>query len=95
LALGINGDRGLGIFFTPNLVAARSGSVGVVAYALTLLALLPVALTYARLGSRFDRDGGPYVGRALRFGERAALLGRLRGVCIGGAQYRRGDRRAR
>jgi len=75
LALGINGIVGVGIFFTPNLVAALvPGRAGVFAYALTLLALLPVALTYARLGSRFDRDGGPYVWARAAFGEQIAFL---------------------
>jgi len=69
LALGVNGIVGVGIFFTPNLVAlAVPGSAGVWAYALTLLALLPVAMTYARLGARFDRDGGPYVWASAAFG---------------------------
>jgi len=40
LALGINGIVGVGIFFTPNLVAALvPGRAGLFAYALTLLAL--------------------------------------------------------
>lgn len=69
LALGVNGIVGVGIFFTPNLVARWvPGIAGVWAYALTLLALLPVAMTYARLGSRFDRDGGPYVWACAAFG---------------------------
>jgi len=69
LALGVNGIVGVGIFFTPNLVAlAVPGTAGVWAYALTLLALLPVAMTYARLGARFDRDGGPYVWACAAFG---------------------------
>lgn len=50
------------------------GRAGVGAYLLTLLALLPVAMTYARLGARFDRDGGPYVWARAAFGERAAFL---------------------
>ncbi|HEY3664461.1 MAG TPA: APC family permease [Polyangiaceae bacterium] len=70
LALGINGIVGVGIFFTPNLVAGLvPGDLGVLAYALTLLALLPVALCYAQLGARFDRDGGPYVWACAAFGE--------------------------
>lgn len=75
LALGINGIVGVGIFFTPNLVAGLvPGAAGVWAYALTLLALLPVAFTYARLGSRFDRDGGPYVWACAAFGEGAGFV---------------------
>lgn len=75
LALGINGIVGVGIFFTPNLVAGLvPGGAGVWAYGLTLLALLPVALTYARLGSRFDRDGGPYVWACAAFGDGAGFV---------------------
>ncbi|HKO52138.1 MAG TPA: APC family permease [Polyangiaceae bacterium] len=75
LALGVNGIVGVGIFFTPNLVALSvPGTQGVWAYALTLLALLPVAMTYARLGSRFDRDGGPYVWACAAFGEGAGFV---------------------
>jgi len=70
LALGINGIVGVGIFFTPNLIAGLvPGIAGVFAYGLTLLALLPVALSYAKLGSRFDRDGGPYVWASAAFGD--------------------------
>lgn len=75
LALGVNGIVGVGIFFTPNLVAGLvPGTSGVWAYALTLLALLPVAMTYARLGSRFDRDGGPYVWACAAFGPGAGFV---------------------
>ena len=75
LALGVNGIVGVGIFFTPNLVAGLvPGTLGVWAYALTLLALLPVAMTYARLGSRFDRDGGPYVWASAAFGTGAGFV---------------------
>jgi len=75
LALGVNGIVGVGIFFTPNLVAGLvPGTLGVWAYALTLLALLPVAVTYARLGSRFDRDGGPYVWACAAFGPGAGFV---------------------
>ncbi|HEY0468253.1 MAG TPA: APC family permease [Polyangiaceae bacterium] len=75
LALGVNGIVGVGIFFTPHLVARLvPGTPGVWAYALTLLALLPVAMTYARLGSRFDRDGGPYVWACAAFGPGAGFV---------------------
>jgi basic amino acid/polyamine antiporter, APA family len=75
LALGINGIVGVGIFFTPNLVSGLvPGTAGVLAYGLTLLALLPVASCYAQLGARFDQDGGPYVWACAAFGERAAFV---------------------
>ncbi len=75
LALGINGIVGVGIFFMPNQIAGLvPGPLGVLAYALTLLALLPVALCYAKLGARFDADGGPYVWACAAFGERAGFV---------------------
>jgi amino acid transporter len=44
------------------------------AYGITVLALLPVALCYAKLGSRFDQDGGPYVWACAAFGERFGFV---------------------
>ncbi len=74
LALGINGIVGVGIFFVPSSVAALvPGLAGVWAYALTALALLPVAFTYAILGARFEEDGGPYVWARAAFGPTAAF----------------------
>jgi APA family basic amino acid/polyamine antiporter len=69
LALGINGVVGVGIFFAPASVAAElPGMAGVGAYAITGLALLPIALSYAALGSRFQVDGGPTVWAEAAFG---------------------------
>ena len=74
-SLGVNGIVGVGIFFTPHLVAGLvPDSLGVWAYALSGLALLPIALAYARLGSRFDGDGGPYVWARAAFGEGAGFV---------------------
>jgi APA family basic amino acid/polyamine antiporter len=74
LALGINGIVGVGIFFVPSSVAALvPGLSGVWAYALTALALLPVAFTYGILGARFEEDGGPYVWARVAFGPTAAF----------------------
>lgn len=69
LALGVNGIVGVGIFFAPSEVAGLvPGSAGILVYAVTALCLLPVALAYAALGSRFDEDGGPYVWARAAFG---------------------------
>lgn len=69
LALGLNGIVGVGIFFAPSEVAALvPGSAGVWVYGVTALGLLPVALAYATLGSRFAEDGGPYVWARAAFG---------------------------
>ena len=70
LALGVNGIVGVGIFFIPAAVAASAPGFGTVwVFALTGLALLPVAVAFAHLGSRFDEDGGPVVFARAAFGE--------------------------
>ena len=75
VALGVNGIIGVGIFFAPSQVArAVPGGWGLGVYLLVLLALLPVALVYAALGSRFRMNGGPYVWASAAFGGRAGFL---------------------
>ncbi len=75
LALGVNGIVGVGIFFAPAEVAAHApGSGAILAFALTGLALVPVAFAFAVLGRRFDADGGPVVFARAAFGERASFL---------------------
>ncbi|MEZ4232572.1 MAG: APC family permease [Polyangiaceae bacterium] len=72
-ALGVNGMVGVGIFFAPAKVAALvPGSAGTWVYALTTLAIAPVAACYALLGARFDRDGGPFVWAQAAFGGHVA-----------------------
>ena len=75
LALGLNGIVGVGIFFVPAAVAGGAPGLGAVAvFALTGLALLPAALTFATLGRRFDEDGGPVVFARAAFGDRVSFL---------------------
>jgi APA family basic amino acid/polyamine antiporter len=75
LTLGINGTIGVGIFFAPTEVAAKTpGYTGAWIYLLAGLAMLPVAFIYGNLGARFAEDGGPYVWARLAFGARAAFL---------------------
>lgn len=74
-ALGMNGIIGVGIFFAPSQVAsAAPGAWGLWVYALVLLALLPVGLVYAALGSHFRINGGPYVWARAAFGGRVGFL---------------------
>jgi amino acid transporter len=74
LALGINGIVGVGIFFVPADVARQApGSASVLVFAATAVVLLPVALTFAALGTRFSEDGGPVVYARAAFGERASF----------------------
>lgn len=75
LALGVNGIVGVGIFFAPATVAGLApGRAGVLVFAVTGLALLPVALAFAVLGRRFDEDGGPVVFARAAFGDFASFL---------------------
>lgn len=75
LALGINGIVGVGIFFVPADVArAAPGPAGVLVFAVTALALAPVALAFAALGRRFDEDGGPVVFARAAFGELSSFV---------------------
>jgi amino acid transporter len=75
LALGVNGIVGVGIFFAPAAVAQQApGRAGVVVFAFTGLALLPVALAFSVLGRRFDEDGGPVVFARAAFGDFASFL---------------------
>lgn len=74
LALGINGVVGVGIFFAvPAVAASVPGWWGLAVYAAVVLACLPIALVYGKLGSRFSEDGGPYLFAKAAFGERAAF----------------------
>lgn len=75
VALGLNGIVGVGIFFLPASAAASAPGLGAVAvFALVGIALLPAALSFATLGSRFDEDGGPVVFARAAFGEHVAFL---------------------
>jgi amino acid transporter len=68
-ALGVNGIVGVGIFFAPREVAALvPGASGLLVYAVTGLALMPIAVAFAMLGGRFGEDGGPYVWAREAFG---------------------------
>lgn len=74
LALGINGVVGVGIFFTvPVVAAAAPGWLGLGVYAAVVLACLPIALVYGKLGGRFEEDGGPYLYARSAFGREAAF----------------------
>jgi len=75
LALGVNGIVGVGIFFAPASVARLApGRTSIFAFALTGLALVPVALAFATLGRLFDQDGGPVVFARAAFGDFASFL---------------------
>ena len=74
LALGVNGIVGVGIFFAPADLAARAPGAGTAIFAVTAIALVPVALAFATLGRRFDEDGGPVVFARAAFGPLPAFV---------------------
>ena len=75
LALGINGIVGVGIFFAPADVARGApGWQSIVIFAVTGLALIPVAVTFSSIGKRFDEDGGPVVFARAAFGDLPSFL---------------------
>jgi amino acid transporter len=75
LALGINGIVGVGIFFAPaNVARGAPGWLSILVFAVTGLALAPVAATFSAIGSRFSEDGGPVIFARAAFGDMASFL---------------------
>ncbi len=71
----MNGIVGVGIFFTPNKIAALApGWSSVAVVGATGLALVPVALAVATIGARFHEDGGPVLYARAAFGELAGFV---------------------
>jgi amino acid transporter len=64
--IGVNAIVGSGIYLFPGKLAGALGPASIVAWVVTGLLCLPLALTYAALGAREDRTGGAfrYVQRA-------------------------------
>ena len=75
LALGVNGIVGVGIFFIPAALGQLTpGTSGILVFAITAAALVPVALVFATLARRFDEDGGPVLFARAAFGEGVSFL---------------------
>jgi len=69
--LGVNAIVGSGIFLLPGRIDALLGAAAVWSFVAAALGLAPIALAFAALGRRFERDGGPYLYAAAAFGPRA------------------------
>ncbi|HEY5906802.1 MAG TPA: APC family permease [Vicinamibacteria bacterium] len=75
LALGVNGIVGVGIFFIPAALGQLTpGASGILVFAITAAALVPVALVFATLARRFEEDGGPVLFARAAFGEGVSFL---------------------
>jgi basic amino acid/polyamine antiporter, APA family len=72
--IGVNAIVGSGIYLFPGKLSASLGSGSIVAWALTGLLCLPLALTFAALGAREDRTGGPIRYAELAFGSAASFV---------------------
>ncbi|MGW0485985.1 APC family permease [Nonomuraea sp. NPDC003214] len=96
-ALLVGAVLGPGMLALPHLAAAAAGPASVLAWAALLVLSVPVALTFAALGSRHPGGGGVAAFTGLAFGRRAAAvagwwfygsvpLGIVAGALVGG-QY--------
>ncbi len=74
-AIVIGNMIGSGIFTAPQTLAANSNPIAsIIAWLITSVGSLFVALIFARLGSLYPRTGGPIVYTRMAFGEFAAFL---------------------
>jgi basic amino acid/polyamine antiporter, APA family len=69
LCLGVNAVVGSGIYLFPGKLAQALGPASVLAWLVTGLCCLPLALAYAALGAREERTGGSFRYAELAFGK--------------------------
>jgi basic amino acid/polyamine antiporter, APA family len=72
--IGVNAIVGSGIYLFPGNLSATLGSGSIGAWALTGLLCLPLALTFAVLGAKEERTGGPVRYAELAFGRSVSFL---------------------
>jgi len=78
----INIIVGAGIFMLPALLAARLGNAAPLAFVAGAIAIIPIALCFAAVGSRASATGGPYTYVTACFGPFAGFLtGALMWIC--------------
>ncbi|HEY5805495.1 MAG TPA: APC family permease [Lysobacter sp.] len=78
----INIIVGAGIFMLPALLAARMGKAAPLAFVAGAVAIIPIALCFAAVGSRASATGGPYTYVTACFGPFAGFLtGALMWIC--------------
>jgi hypothetical protein len=66
VGLGINFTVGAGIFGLPSTIYRLAGVGSPLTYVACALAIMPIVLCYAEVGSRFEQTGGPYLYAGVR-----------------------------
>jgi amino acid transporter len=74
LCIGVNATVGSGVFALPDDMQRAMGGWSPFAYVFCAILLLPVALSFAELSSRFDETGGAYLYARRAFGERVGFV---------------------
>jgi len=74
VCLGVNAVVGSGIYLFPGTLASTLGPASIGAWLATGLLCLPLALTFAELGSGEERTGGPFRYAELAFGDGVAFV---------------------
>jgi APA family basic amino acid/polyamine antiporter len=69
IALVVGSMVGSGIFGLPSSLAAEAGPISIVAFALTGIGAILLALVFANLGHAYPKTGGPYVYARRAFGD--------------------------
>ncbi|MBF6023306.1 APC family permease [Lysobacter niastensis] len=78
----INIIVGAGIFMLPALLSSRLGAAAPLAFVAGAIAIVPIALCFAAVGSRAATTGGPYTYAAAAFGPFAGFItGALMWIC--------------
>lgn len=78
----INIIVGAGIFMLPALLVSRMGSAAPIAFLAGALAIIPIALCFAAIGSRVSATGGPYSYVGAAFGPVPGFVaGSLMWIC--------------
>lgn len=74
LCIGVNATVGSGVFALPDDMQRAMGGWSPLAYVFCAILLLPVALCFAELSSRYDETGGAYVYARRAFGSQAGFF---------------------
>ena len=74
IALVVGNMVGTSMYTLPASLASEVGPLGILAWLLTAIGYLGVAVVYADLGRRHPRTGGPYVFAREAFGDFAGFL---------------------